>query len=138
MDQRTGETSVVITGLTDGDNVAYRVRALGTGLYVDSAWSASKEFFVCPMDVNGDGDISGLDRVYLSKVWLAEKGDENYLYYADIDGNGDISGPDRVYLVKNWLAEVSEEGLVYPRARAADQVFAAYDSGDIEVDLDIF
>ncbi|MCR5359700.1 MAG: hypothetical protein K6E55_07450, partial [Thermoguttaceae bacterium] len=47
----TTGTGAVITGLTYGADVAYRVRALGTGSYTDSAWSAVKTFNVCPMDV---------------------------------------------------------------------------------------
>lgn len=35
------------------------------------------------MDVNGDGDISGLDRVILAQSWLAEEGDEDYIPAAD-------------------------------------------------------
>ena len=91
------------------------------------------------MDVDGDGDISGPDRALMAGAWGSELGDEKYRFCADINGDGNISGPDRSFLSANWGAEVDDEGLSYPQPlAAADIVFAAYDSGDIEVDLGVF
>ena len=129
----------MITGLAYGADVTYRVRALGTGSYTDSDWSAAKTFNVCPMDINNDGDISGSDRNLLASSWLAEEGDDEYQYYADINGDGDISGADRNFVSNNWLGEAGDDDLTYPRALpAADAVFAAYEAGDLDVDFDVF
>ena len=132
------DVSAVIHGLTYGADVTYRVRALGTGSYTDSDWSASKTFNVCPMDINNDGDISGSDRNLLSSSWLSEEGDDEYQYYADINGDGDVSGADRNFISNNWLGEAGDDDLTYPRPLAADAVFAVYEAGDLDVDFDVF
>ena len=133
------DPETVIRGLTYGADVTYRVRALGDGVsYADSDWSAEKTFNVCPMDVNNDGDISGADRILLVSSWLTEEGDDDYRRYADIDGNGDVASTDLAYLSYNWLGEPSDDDLVYPGPLAADAVFADYQSGDLDVDLDVF
>ncbi len=129
------DTSAVVTGLTYGADVAYRVRALGEGSYADSDWSDTKTFNVCPMDINGDGDISGGDRTYLAKAWLSEEGDDAYQYACDINADGDISNGDRTYLSSNWLAESGDDDLTYPQAAAAKLADAAFASIDLEVDL---
>ena len=134
----TTETSAVITGLTYGDEVAYRVRALGEDSFADSEWSEGKTFAVCPMDINGDGDIGGGDRGLLAYSWLAEEGDDDYIPAADIDGNGDVGGSDRAYLANNWLNEVGTDVMIYPRPLAADIVFSEFTSADLAVDLDMF
>ncbi|MBR5415503.1 MAG: hypothetical protein IK105_06160 [Thermoguttaceae bacterium] len=135
----TAGTGTVITGLTYGADVAYRVRALGTGSHADSAWSGAKSFNVCPMDVNGDGEISLADRAIVSGVWLADQSDAEYLAAADIDGDGEVSLADRLFLAANWLAETGDDDLLYPRApRAADAVFAEYASAEPDVDSDLF
>lgn len=118
----TTETSAVIIGLTYGDEVSYRVRALGEGSYADSDWSEGKTFAVCPMDINNDGDIGGVDRVILAQSWLAEEGDEDYIPAADIDGNGDVGGIDRAFLANNWLNEVGVDDMIYPRPLASEMV----------------
>jgi hypothetical protein len=134
----TTETSAVITGLTYGDEVSYRVRALGEGSYSDSEWSEGKTFTVCPMDINNDGDIGGIDRVILAQSWLAEEGDDDYIPAADINGNGDVGGIDRAFLANNWLNEVGVDDMIYPSPKAADAVFAEFKSADIETILDVF
>ena len=134
----TNDTSAVVRGLTYGSEVAYHVRALSTRYIENSDWSAVKSFLVCPMDVNGDGDISGADRTIVSQSWLAEEGNENYRYYADINGDGDVSGPDRNLLSANWLCDTDDPYLLYPRPVAADMVFAEFVSADLGVDLDEF
>ena len=135
---RVTDVNAVINGLAYGTDVTYRVRALGTGSYTDSDWSASKTFNVCPMDINNDGDISGSDRNLLSSSWLSEEGDDEYQYYADINGDGDVSGADRNFISNNWLSEAGDDDLTYPRPLAADAVFAAYEAGDLDVDFDVF
>ena len=132
------DVSAVITALAYGTDVTYQVRALGTGSYTDSEWSASKTFNVCPMDINNDGDISGSDRNLLANSWLSEEGDDEYQYYADINGDGDVSGADRNFISNNWLSEAGDDDLTYPRPLAADAVFAAYEAGDLDVDFDVF
>jgi Fe-S cluster assembly iron-binding protein IscA len=132
------ETSAVITGLSYGVEITYRVRVLGIGAYADSEWSASKTFMVCPMDINGDGDISNSDRALLSPAWLSEEGDDNFRHCCDIDGNGEITNSERAFLAANWLAESKDDGLVYPASQAADAVFGEYTSADLDIELDIF
>ena len=133
-------TSAVVTGLTYGAAMQYRVRALGTGSYTDSDWSAVKTFSVCPMDINGDGDISGGDRTQLANSWLSEEGEDEFRYYCDITGDGDIGGADRAFLSNNWLLNVEDDAddLAYPPAKAFDAVFAEFASADLAIDLDQF
>ena len=133
------ETAAVVSGLAYGQDVRYRVRALGTGSYTDSEWSEVKTFNVCPMDVNGDGDITGGDRAILAQSWLAEEGENDYIPAADVNGDGDVSNGDRAFLSANWLGETGDDDLIYPSVRsAADIAFAVYDSGDLEVDPNLF
>ena len=136
----TEETSAVVTGLTYGADMTYRVRALGNGDYSDSEWSDTATFNVCPMDVNNDGDISGGDRAILGSCWLSEEGDDDFLYAADINGDGDVSNGDRAYLVANWLLSVEDDAdsLIYPAEKAADIIFAEFGSADLEIELNVF
>ena len=134
----TTETSAVVGGLTYGIEMIYRVRALGSGSFENSAWSPVKVFSVCPMDINGDGDISGADRTVLAGVWLAEEGDENFLAAADINGDGEITGADRSFLSGNWLNEAGEDEMFFPRPKAADAAFAGYEQGGLDVGGDLF
>ncbi len=124
----TTELSAVAEGLSYGALESYRVRALGDGSLADSDWSAVKSFYVCPIDINGDGDITGADRTIISKSWLSSEGDDEFAYYSDINGDGDITGPDRVYLSANWLLSIEDdfEDFRYPPAQAfwaGDDVF---------------
>ena len=139
LDAAVDGTAAEIHGLTYGADVTYRVRALGDGVsYTDSDWSRTKTFNVCPMDINNDGDIGGLDRNILAVSWGTEEGDDEYQYYADINADGDIGGLDRNFLGSNWGAEAGDEDLTYPRPVRADAVFAAYEAGDLDVDFDVF
>ena len=133
------EPVAVVTGLTYGQDVKYRVRALGDGIsYTDSDWSAVKVFKVCPMDINGDGDISGGDRTLLAQSWLTEEREEGYRDYSDINGDGEIGGADRVFLSNNWLMDPEEEGLQYPAPLAAEVIFTEFASADPGEDLNVF
>ena len=132
------DTAAVVAGLTYGQDVRYRVRALGDGdSHTDSDWSAVRTFNVCPMDVNGDGDIGGLDRNILAASWGCEEGEGEYRYCADINADGDVGGLDRNFLGVNWGAEAGGADLTYPRPLAA-AVFAAYESGGLETDPGVF
>lgn len=135
---KTEETSAIVTGLTYGDVISYRVRALGEGVFIDSDWSEIKSFAVCPMDINNDYAIAGADRRLVSASWLSEEGDDSYRYYADINADGDISNADRAYLTNNWLKDVGEDELNYPKPATADMVFAEFASADFGADLDVF
>ena len=134
----TAETSAVVSGLDYGADVIYQVRAFGAGGSECSEWSEAKSFCVCPMDINGDGDISGSDRALLASVWLSEEGDEEFLACADIDGDGDVSNRDRTFLSENWLGETGDDDLHYPGARAADAALAEFASADPDFGLDLF
>ncbi len=114
---KTEETNAEITGLPYGAEICYSVRALGEGNYADSNWCAEKSFRVCPMDINGDGDISNPDRAFLTALWLTGEGDDEFLCCGDINGDGDVSNPDRAFLISNWLCESEEEELLYPPAK---------------------
>lgn len=135
---QTSETAAVITGLTYGDRMTYRVRALGSGSYTDSAWGDSAAFNVCPMDVDGDGDVTGGDRSHVVEAWLSGEGDDNFRYYADIDADGDVTGGDYAYLTVNWLLGADSDSLVFPPSLCADSVFEEFASADLAVDLGIF
>ena len=113
----TAETGAVVTDLTYGTEVVYRVRALGEGRYVNSEWSAEKSFRVCPMDMNGDGDVGPGDRAMLAFCWLSSVGDDEYIPAADIDGDGDIGPGDRAMLIANWLLDSDDPELVYPKSK---------------------
>ena len=133
------ETSAVIRNLVYGTDVTYRIRAVGDGVsYTDSDWSRTRTFNVCPMDINNDDDIGGLDRNILAVSWGAEEGDDEYQYYADINADGDVGGLDRNFLGSNWGGEAGDDDLTYPRPARADAVFAAYEAGDLDVDFDVF
>ncbi|MBO7726261.1 MAG: hypothetical protein J6S40_07295 [Thermoguttaceae bacterium] len=115
----TRETSALITGLSYGEEVVYNIRALGEGLFTDSSWSGDAPFYVCPIDINGDGDITQTDRAFLVSVWLSEEEDDNFLPFCDINADGNITLVDRAFLVSNWLAE-TENVAVYPPPLAAE------------------
>ena len=136
----TADTAAVVTGLTYGQDVRYRVRALGTGAYTNSDWSTVKVFNVCPMDVDGDGDVTGGDRVILVESWLSNEEEDEFVPAADINGDGDVTGADRSFLVSNWLLNVEDDadGLVYPPAMCADAVFDEFASADLDAGLDLF
>lgn len=126
----TSSTSLVIRGLTYGDNVQYKVRAVGDGSFsADSEWSLVKTFAVCPMDVDGDEFIGPGDSSYLSRSWFAMEGDDNWDYFCDIDGDGFIGPGDRSYLSANWFCVVGLDPLFFPPA-AADSVFESADIFD--------
>ena len=132
--------SVVITGLMYGSEVCYRVKAVAEG-YADSDYSEIVSLNVCPMDINGDGDISNVDYVMMAHAWLTEEGDSDWDPRCDINGDGNISGADRVLLAVNWLKEVGDDDLVYPPVQIA--LDAAFESGSfdddfLKFDLDIF
>ena len=73
------------------------------------------------MDIDGDGDIAGGDRVLMVGAWLSGEGEDEFLYAADINGDGDIGGADRVFLSNNWLLNVEDDAddLVYLHRRTA-------------------
>ncbi|MBQ3389445.1 MAG: dockerin type I repeat-containing protein, partial [Thermoguttaceae bacterium] len=134
----TTETSAVVTGLTYGDVVIYRVRALGTEPYADSAYSAVRSFNVCPMDINNDGDVSMIDRTLMMQSWLSGEDDEEFRHYADVDGDGYVTNRDLVYLFRNWLDGADEEDLFYPPELLADTAFTDFASADLDIDFDVF
>ena len=114
----TTGTSMLITGLTYGKNVLYRIRALGEGLYSDSEWTGTKTFLVCPMDINGNGDISNVDYVFLASAWLTDEEDDDYLIFCDINADGNIANIDRAFLISNWFLD-AEDAEIYPPALAS-------------------
>lgn len=132
--------SVVITGLTYGSEVCYRVKAVAEG-YADSDYSDAVSLCVCPMDINGNGDISNVDYVMMGHAWSTEEGDPDWDPRCDINGDGNVSGADRAFLAVNWLKEVGDDDLVYPPVRTA--LDAAFEPGSLDddflkFDLDIF
>ena len=134
----TPETSAVITGLTYGDEVSYRVRALGEGSFTDSDWSVVKTFGVCPMDIDGDDFIGPGDNAILSAAWFLTEEDASWEEWCDIDGDGFIGPGDYSYLSSNWFLETGDADLIYPAPKAADIVFSEFASAGLSVDLDVF
>ncbi len=135
---QTPYANYLLTGLTYGTEMTYRVRALSGAGYIDSEWSEARSFAVCPMDINGNGDISAADRAALAAAWLSEEGDANFLPAADINGDGEISGADRIVLSADWLKDASDPALLYPRPLAADAALADYAPADLNIGLDVF
>ena len=90
-----------MTSLPYGAYISYRVRAVGEGSFLDSDWSLTRIFNVCPMDINGDCDISSGDRTLLATLWLSEEGNDDHLHCCDINGDGEISNTVRSFLVGN-------------------------------------
>ncbi len=127
----------VFTDLPYGAEVSYSIKAVGTG-YSESDWSTAKTFKVCPMDINGDGDITSGDRALLSSAWLTEEGDDLFLHCCDIDGDGNITSGDRAFLASNWLKEADSSDLIYPQAAQADMIFTEFASADIKAELFFF
>lgn len=114
--EETAGLSLRVDQFAYGAAARFQVRALGDGIsYTNSDFSAISEKLVCPMDINGDGSISGLDRVLMGRAWLTEEGDENWNPACDIDGDGEITGLDRAYLTRNWLKDTVDDDLVYPQ-----------------------
>ena len=116
---KTDGTSAVVTGLPYGADVTYRVRALVGGGIV-SSWSNEKSFYVCPADINNDGDVTGVDRTFLALCWLSSEDDEEFIPACDIDGDGDITVTDRAFLVANWLYSIDDDlgDFVYPPTKS--------------------
>ena len=122
--------NTIITGLTYGTSVTYKLRALGSAAELNSDWTSPVTFDVCPMDINNDGDIANADRAFLVAAWLTEEGDEDYNPAADLNTDGDISGADLSFLASNWLKESTDDDLTYPKpltAPLADTVFTTPD-----------
>jgi hypothetical protein len=135
----TSDPVTVVTGLTYGQDVKYRVRALGDGLsYTDSDWSGVKTFNVCPMDIDGDDFIGPGDNAILSAAWFLTEEDASWKEWYDIDGDGFIGPGDYSYLSSNWFLEKGDADLIYPPAKAADIVFSEFASADVGADLDVF
>ena len=135
--------NAVVPGLDYGTQIYYRVKAVRAGS-ADSDYSGTVDLNVCPMDINGDGDISAGDRALMAAAWLSEEGDDNWDPRCDINGDGVVSGPDRTLMSLNWLKGVGDDDLVYPPA-LADRIFAEepfesmQEDGDFwNADLDIF
>ena len=115
----TAGISDVVTGLTYGSLVYYRVRALGNGTaYGNSAWSGTASLRVCPMDIDGDGFIGVGDHALLSSYWLGSSGGSLWDPRCDIDGDGLIGPADWSFLMSNWFKSSTETPLYYPPARA--------------------
>ena len=126
-------TSTVITGLTYGANMTYKVKAVG------GDFSDTVTLNVCPMDIDGNGDISQLDYQLLRNAYLSEEGDDNWNPAADIDGDGVVGPADYSYLRANWLKDDTDSDLAYPAALAdLDAAFESLDADDLGVDFDVF
>lgn len=138
--RETADVSLTIDGFDYGSQPIFKVRALGDGVqYADSVYSETVQKWVCPMDINGDGEIGGLDRTYFAKAWLSSEGDENWDVRCDFDGDGEITGKDRTYLSTNWMKEMGDDDIVYPPKRAdlVDTAFADL-LDDLAEDLSVF
>ena len=135
---QTPYANYLLTGLTYGAEMTYRVRALSGAGYIDSEWSEARSFAVCPMDINGNGDISAADRAALAAAWLSEEGEANFLPAADINGDGEVSAVDRLVMSADWLKDATDPTLLYPRPLAADAALADYAPADLSIGLDLF
>ena len=114
----TTGTAAEIGGLVCGDNMQYRVRAIGGGSYTDSNWSAVSALCVCPPDIDGDGFIGPGDYSLLSSAWFSTAADANWNPACDIDGDGFAGPGDLSYLSGVWFQSreqvvITSLGLVY-------------------------
>lgn len=127
----TSNTSAIIGGFNYGDQVQYRVRAVTPDGRKTSDWSALKQFYVCPVDVDGDGFIGPGDSSHLSYSWFSVEGDSDWRYHCDVDGDGFIGPGDRSYLSANWFAIVGVDPIVNPPVQSplADSVDQIFESG---------
>jgi len=131
------DTTTVVTGLTYGANVTYKVRAIVGDLVSD--WSNEITLNVCPMDIDGDGTIGPADLALFRAAYLSSVGDDNWNPAADIDGDGIVGPGDYSYLRKNYLMDAGDEDLVYPAALAElDAAFESLETDDLSVDFDVF
>ena len=56
-----------------------------------------------PGDVDGDGEITALDYLYLKRYILGTFSGEIVLENADVDGDGRIDATDYLYLKRGYL-----------------------------------
>ncbi|MBQ3388678.1 MAG: hypothetical protein IJG60_05645, partial [Thermoguttaceae bacterium] len=129
-------TSTEITGLAYGAKMTYKVKAVG------GEFSETAALLVCPMDINGDGSIDGVDRSILTAAFFSAKGNDNWNPAADIDGDGVVGPGDYAFLTANWLADADADDLVYPAVlpspASLDAAFESIDPDDLSVDFDMF
>ena len=114
----TTGTTAEIGGLVCGDNMQYRVRAIGEGGYTDSNWSAVSALCVCPPDIDGDGFIGPGDYSLLSSAWFSTAGGANWNPACDVDGDGFAGPGDLSYLSGVWFQSkdqvvITSLGLTY-------------------------
>lgn len=113
----TDQAETLITGLTYGETLLYRVRALGNGeTTLTSGWSAETSLPVNPVDLDGDGFIGPGDSALLSAAWFSADGSENWDPRLDIDGDGFIGPGDFTYLSANWFKNADSGDFQYPTA----------------------
>ena len=113
---RTAETpGYTIKNLPYGAEILYRVRALGDGVRsAASEWSAVRQLWANPSDIDGDGFIGPGDFARISAAWFAISGDANYDPQLDIDGDGFIGPGDFTYLSANWFKSAGDQDLFFP------------------------
>lgn len=134
---KTDSLSAVVTGLPYGADITYKVRAIAGGNTV-SSWSSEKTFYVCPVDVNGDGDVSSADRALLTSCWLSGIDDDEFIAACDINGDGVIALADRSFLALNWLFNLEDDldDFVYPPTSASFSDGSMFESFlDLEIEF---
>ena len=114
----TTEISAEVGGLVFGENMQYRVRAVGSDGYADSNWSTVSSFYVCPVDVDGDGFVGPGDYALMSSAWFSNPGGANWNAACDLDGDGFVGPGDLSYLSGVWFqardqVAITSLGLVY-------------------------
>ena len=105
---QTTETSATVGDLVPGENMRYRIRALGQGSYSASNWSNAKSSYVCPVDFDGDGFIGPGDRSVLSAAWFSMQGSANWNPACDLDGDGFVGPGDLSYLSSVWFKSTGQ------------------------------
>lgn len=55
-----------------------------------------------PGDVDGDGEVKGIDAALFGAAWGSVYGDPNYDPRCDFDGNGEVNGMDAAIFAANW------------------------------------
>jgi hypothetical protein len=100
----TTSLSVTLPDLICGNNMKYRVRALGHGDYAASSWSAVRSFYVCPVDVDGDGFVGPGDFAMMSSAWFTSSGSTAWNAACDLDGDGFVGPGDFAVISSVWFA----------------------------------
>ena len=106
-------TGALVWSYATGDTVDSSPTVVGGVVFVGSNDGKVYAFGACaliPGDINGDGRVSLVDLVLLTKAYGSRPGDPNWNSAADINGDGIVDLSDLVTLAKNY----GQSGYIHP------------------------